>query len=73
MVTTLLNIINIIIYFENVTIRLHVLHALNTNVKFCTNRRRRRETILLREKKKKNIYIYIYLCKKRKSKILKLS
>jgi len=34
----LLNIINITIYFENLTVRLHVLYALNTHVKFYVNR-----------------------------------
>ena len=34
---TLLNKINITIYFENLTIELHVLHALITHVKFCVN------------------------------------
>ena len=33
--TTLVNIINILKYFENLTVRLHVLYALNTYVKFC--------------------------------------
>ena len=37
-VTILLNIIHIITYFENLTIKLHVLYALNTYVKFCINR-----------------------------------
>ena len=37
-ITTLLNKINITIYFENLTIELHVLYALNTHVKFCINR-----------------------------------
>ena len=35
--TTLLNIINIIIYFENLIIGLHFPYALNTYVKFCDN------------------------------------
>ena len=35
--TTLLNKINIIIYFEKLTFELHVLYALNTHVKFCVN------------------------------------
>ena len=29
---------NITTYFENLTIELHVLYALNTYVKFCVNR-----------------------------------
>ena len=33
--TTLVNIINIPKYFENLTVRLHVLYTLNTYVKFC--------------------------------------
>ena len=36
--TTLLNIINITTHFEKLTIRLHILYALNTHVKFCVNR-----------------------------------
>ena len=35
--TTLLNKINITIYFENLTFELHGLYALNTHVKFCVN------------------------------------
>ena len=35
---TLLNIINIITYFENLTIGLHVLYTFNTRVKFYVNR-----------------------------------
>ena len=35
--TTLLNKINIITYFEKLTIELHILYALNTHVKFCVN------------------------------------
>ena len=34
----LLNIINITIYFENLTVGLHVLYAFNTYLKFCDNR-----------------------------------
>ena len=34
---TLLNKINIIIYFENLIIELHVFYALNTHIKFCVN------------------------------------
>ena len=34
---TLLNKINIIIYFENLTVKLHVLYALNTHIKLCVN------------------------------------
>ena len=34
---TLLNKINIITYFEKLTIELHILYALNTHVKFCVN------------------------------------
>ena len=30
--------INIITYFENLTVKLHILYALNINVKFCANR-----------------------------------
>ena len=33
-----LNKINITTYFENLTIELHVIYALNTHVKFCVNR-----------------------------------
>ena len=33
----LLNKINMTIYFENLTVELHVLYALNTHVKFCIN------------------------------------
>ena len=29
--------INIIKYFENLTVRLHVLYTFNTHVKFCIN------------------------------------
>ena len=36
--TILLNIINIIIYFENLITELHVLYTFNTHVKFCANR-----------------------------------
>ena len=36
--TTLLNKINITTYFENLTVELHVLYALNIHVKFCVNR-----------------------------------
>ena len=36
-VTILLNKINITIYFENITVKLHVLYALNRLVKFCVN------------------------------------
>ena len=32
-----LYLINIITYFENLTVELHVLYALNTHVKFCVN------------------------------------
>ena len=35
--TTLPNKINITSYFENLTIELHVLYALNTHFKFCVN------------------------------------
>ena len=35
--TTLLNIINIIIYFENLIAKLHVLYAFDTHIKFCVN------------------------------------
>ena len=35
--TTLLNIINITTHFEKLTIRLHILYALNTHVKFYVN------------------------------------
>ena len=35
--TTLLNKINITTYFENSTVKLHVLYTLNTHVKFCVN------------------------------------
>ena len=37
-VTTLLNIINITTYFENLTVGLDVLYAFNTYVKFYANR-----------------------------------
>ena len=37
MVITLLNIFDIIIYFENLTIGLHILYTLNTYIKFCDN------------------------------------
>ena len=37
MATNSLNKINIIIYFENLTVELHVLYALNTYVKICVN------------------------------------
>ena len=33
--TTLVNKINIAIYFENLTVKLYVLYALDTHVKFC--------------------------------------
>ena len=33
----LLNKINITTYFENITVKLHVLYTLNTHVKFCVN------------------------------------
>ena len=36
--TTLLNIINIIIYFEYLIAKLHVFYAFNTHVKFCVNK-----------------------------------
>ena len=36
--TNLLNKINITTYFENLTVELHVLYALNIRVKFCVNR-----------------------------------
>ena len=36
-VTTLLNKINIITYFENLTVELHFLYVLNTHVKFGVN------------------------------------
>ena len=36
-VTTLLNKINIITYFENLTVELHVIYTLNTHVKFCVS------------------------------------
>ena len=36
-VTTLFNIINITTYFENLTVGLYILYALNTCVKFCGN------------------------------------
>ena len=29
--------LTLIIYFENLTVELHVLYAFNTNVKFCDN------------------------------------
>ena len=32
------NKINITIYFENITVELHVLYAYNTHVKFCVNK-----------------------------------
>ena len=35
--TTLLNKINITIYFENLTIRLHVLYTRNKHIKLCVN------------------------------------
>ena len=35
--TILLNKINITIYFENLTVGLHVLYILNTLIKFCVN------------------------------------
>ena len=35
---TLLNKINITIYFENLTVKLHVLYTHNTHIKFCVNR-----------------------------------
>ena len=34
----LLSKINITIYLENLTVKSHVLHALNTQIKFCVNR-----------------------------------
>ena len=34
---TLLNKINIIIYFENLIVELHVFYAFNTHIKFCVN------------------------------------
>ena len=34
---TLLNKINIITYFENLTVELHVIYTLNTHVKFCVS------------------------------------
>ena len=37
LVVALLNIIYITTYFENLTVELHVLYALNTHVKFCVN------------------------------------
>ena len=36
--TNSLNKINITTYFENLTVELHFLYALNTHVKFCVNR-----------------------------------
>ena len=36
--TNSLNKINITAYFENLTVELHVLYALNTHVNFCVNR-----------------------------------
>ena len=33
-----LNKINTTIYFENLTVKLHILYALNTYVKFCINK-----------------------------------
>ena len=36
-VVTLLNKINIVTYFENLTVELHVLYALNTYVRFYVN------------------------------------
>ena len=38
MVTTPTNKINIIIYFENLTVELYIIYVLNTYIKFCTNR-----------------------------------
>ena len=35
--TTLLNKINITIYFENLTIRFHVFYTLNIHIKLCVN------------------------------------
>ena len=35
LVVALLNKINIIIYFENLIIELHVLYTLNIHIKFC--------------------------------------
>ena len=35
---TLFNKVNITTYFENLTVKLHVLYSLNTNVKFCVNK-----------------------------------
>ena len=35
--TNSLNKINITTYFENLTIKLHVLYALNTHINFCVN------------------------------------
>ena len=37
LVVNLINKINTIIYFENLTVELHVFYALNTHVKFCVN------------------------------------
>ena len=37
LVTNLLNKINITIYFENLTVELHVLYVLNAHIKFCAN------------------------------------
>ena len=34
---SLLNKIDIITYFENLTVKFHVLYTLNTHVKFCVN------------------------------------
>ena len=37
MVTTPTNKINMITYYENLTVELHILYVLNTYIKFCTN------------------------------------
>ena len=37
LVVASLNKINITAYFENLTVELHVLYALNTHVNFCVN------------------------------------
>ena len=37
-VVALLNKINITTYFENLTVKLHILYAFNIHVKFCVNR-----------------------------------
>ena len=36
-IITLLNKINIIINFENLTVELHIFYALNINIEFCVN------------------------------------